>query len=106
MKRTDNRWTIRPTEWQPKDGKQKQGRHRTRQRDEIGSFAGVTWNRQAVDRDKWRWLGEAAAAAAAAADDDDDDDDAADADADDDDDDDDEEEEEEEQDPHHGVQGL
>ena len=27
-------------------------------RDEIGSFAGVTWNRQAADRDEYRRLGE------------------------------------------------
>ena len=28
-------------------------------RDEIGSFVGVTWNRQASDRDEWRRLEEA-----------------------------------------------
>ena len=41
-----------------RDGKRKRyGRERTRWRDEIGSFVGVTWNRQASDRDEWRRLG-------------------------------------------------
>ena len=39
--------------------KRRQGRQRTRWRDVTGSFVGVTWNRQAVDRDEWRRLGEA-----------------------------------------------
>ena len=44
-----NRWLmdIRVTEWQ-KDGKRKQGRQRTKWRDVIGSFAGVT-----LDLDRW-----------------------------------------------------
>ena len=50
MRRTDNRWTIRVTEWQPRDGKRRQGRQRTRWKDEIRSFAGVAWNRRAADR--------------------------------------------------------
>ena len=41
------------------NGKRKQGRQITRWRDEISSFAGVTWNRQASDRVEWRRLGEA-----------------------------------------------
>ena len=32
---------------------------RTKLRDEISSFAGIIWNRQAADRDEWRMLGEA-----------------------------------------------
>ena len=43
--RTDNRGTTRVTEWQPKDGKRRQDRQKTRQRDEIGSFAGLARNR-------------------------------------------------------------
>ena len=57
MRWTDNRRTVTVTEWQPRDGKRRQGRHRTRWRDEIESFVGVTWSRQAADRDEWRRLG-------------------------------------------------
>ena len=57
--RRDNKFTVRVTEWQPKDGKRRQGRQRTRWRDEIGGFAGVTWNRRAADRDESRRLGKA-----------------------------------------------
>ena len=42
---------FKVTEWQPRDGKRKQSRQRTRWWDEIGCFAGVNWNRQAADRD-------------------------------------------------------
>ena len=47
----DNRWTVRVTEWQTRYGKRNQGRQRTRWRDEIGGFAGITWQ---ADRDEWR----------------------------------------------------
>ena len=50
MRRRDNRWTVRVTEWPPRNGKRRQNRQRTRRKDEIESFAGVTWNRQAADR--------------------------------------------------------
>ena len=59
MRQTDNRWTVRVIEWQPKDDKRRQDRQRTRWGDDIKSFDGVTWNRQAADRDEWRRLGEA-----------------------------------------------
>ena len=52
MRRTYNRCTVRVTEQQPKDGTIRQGRQRTRWKDEIGSCVGVTWNRQAADREK------------------------------------------------------
>ena len=55
MRRTDNRWTVRVTECQPRDGKRRQGRQRTRWKDEIENLAVVTWNRQAADRDDWRF---------------------------------------------------
>ena len=58
MHRNDNRWTVRLTEWQPRDGKRRQGRQRTRWRDEIRSFAGVSWNRQVANKEEWRRLGE------------------------------------------------
>ena len=47
MRRTDNRWTMRVTEWQAGDGKRRQGRQRIRWRDEIPSYAGKSWNKQA-----------------------------------------------------------
>ena len=34
------------------------GIQRTRWKDVIGTFAGVTWNKQAADRDEWSRLGE------------------------------------------------
>ncbi len=40
MRRRDNRWTTRVTEWQPKNGRRNQGRQRVRWRDEIRVFAG------------------------------------------------------------------
>ena len=43
-------WTVKVTEWQFRDSKRRQGRQRTMLRDEIESFAEVTWNRQASDR--------------------------------------------------------
>ena len=69
MRRTDNKWITGITECQPRDDKRRQGRQRTRWRDELGSLAGVTWNRRAANTDEWRRLGEAEA------NDDDDDDD-------------------------------
>ena len=51
MRRRNNRWTVKVTEWQPRDGKRKQGRQRTRWKDDIHYFSGVTWNRLAADRD-------------------------------------------------------
>ena len=51
--RRDNRWTVRVTEWKRMYGKRRHGRQRTRWRDEMGSFAGVTWNRQASGINEW-----------------------------------------------------
>ena len=59
MRRRDNRWIVRATEWQPRDGESRQGRQRTRWRDEMESFVEVTSNRQTADRGEWRRLGEA-----------------------------------------------
>ena len=42
---------------QPRDGKKRQRRQKTKWRDEIGGFAGITWNRQAADRDNLRRFG-------------------------------------------------
>lgn len=35
MRRTDNRWTVRATEWLPRDGKRSRGRQRARWSDKI-----------------------------------------------------------------------
>ena len=40
-------------------GSRSEGRHKTRLRDEIVKFAGMTWMRMAQDRSEWYQLGEA-----------------------------------------------
>ncbi len=52
MRRTDNRWTKRVTEWQPRNSKRSQGRQRIRWRDEIVAFAGVRWSSLTSDREE------------------------------------------------------
>ena len=53
MRRTDKiDGLLRVTELQPRDGKRRQGRQKTRWRYEIRSFIRLTWNKQAVDRDE------------------------------------------------------
>ncbi len=59
MRRRDNRWTTRVTEWQPRNGRRNQGRQRVRWRDEIRAFAGPSWGSLTSDREKWRMLGKA-----------------------------------------------
>lgn len=59
MRRIDNRWTTRTTEWVPRDGIRSKGRPKTRWIDEIRKFGGKEWTRAAQDRDGWRSLGEA-----------------------------------------------
>ena len=59
MRRTDNRWTVKVTEWQPRDGKRSKGRPNTRWRDEIRYFAGKNWTNITKDRHLWRTMGEA-----------------------------------------------
>ncbi|GFO33009.1 endonuclease-reverse transcriptase [Plakobranchus ocellatus] len=50
----DNRWTLRVTEWQPRNGKRKRRRQARRWRDDIVKKKGNTWSRDARDRDEWR----------------------------------------------------
>ncbi len=50
MRRRDNRWTTRVTEWQPRNGRRNQGRQRVRWRDEIRAFAGPSYNSLTSDR--------------------------------------------------------
>ncbi len=37
-------WTMRVTEWKPRNGRRNQGKKRVRWRDEIGVFAGPSWS--------------------------------------------------------------
>ncbi len=59
MRRRDNRWTTRVTEWQSRDGRRNQGRQRVRWRDEIRAFAGPSWSSLTPDRERWTMLGKA-----------------------------------------------
>ena len=55
---TDNRWTIRTTEWQPRVGKRSRGRPKKRWRDDITKLVGGTWTRIAKERHTWKDLTE------------------------------------------------
>ncbi len=59
MRRRDNRWTTRVTDWQPRNGRRSQGRQRVRWRDEIRAFAELSWSSLTSDRERWRILGKA-----------------------------------------------
>lgn len=50
----DNRWTKRVTEWQPRTGKRRRGRQKRRWRDDLTTYMGVTWARDAQDRQRWK----------------------------------------------------
>ncbi len=52
-RRKDNRWTKRLLEWQPRTGKRRRGRQKTRWRDDITSYIRTTWARVAEDRKVW-----------------------------------------------------
>ena len=54
----DNRWTVRCTEWQVRNGKRTRGRPRRRWRDDLQQWQGATWSRAAKDRQQWRNLAE------------------------------------------------
>ena len=53
-RRTDNRWTKRCTEWQPRTGKRDRGRPATRWMDDIKKIAGPEWQRKAQNRKEWK----------------------------------------------------
>lgn len=59
MRRTDNRWTTRITEWQPREGRRNRGMQKRRWRDEIRKYAGATWVSITQNREKWKSLSEA-----------------------------------------------
>ena len=50
----DNRWTKRITDWQPRYGNRSRGRQAKRWRDDIVQMKGITWGRDAGQRDDWR----------------------------------------------------
>ena len=50
---TDNRWTIKTTEWTPRNYSRKPGRPKTRWRDDLVNQIGPTWSRLAKDRSLW-----------------------------------------------------
>ncbi|MCL1440826.1 hypothetical protein, partial [Enterobacter hormaechei] len=59
MRRQDNRWSLRVTEWIPREGKRCRGRQKVRWADEIKKFAGINWSQLAQDRGNWRLMREA-----------------------------------------------
>jgi len=50
----DNRWTARISNWTPRTCVRRRGRPSRRWTDELREFAGVTWQRRAQDRLKWK----------------------------------------------------
>ncbi|MEE4247402.1 MAG: reverse transcriptase domain-containing protein [Kangiellaceae bacterium] len=57
LARMDNsRWTVKTTEWTPRNGNRGRGRQKRRWRDEIEEKAGRMWTRAAQDRRAWRQL--------------------------------------------------
>ena len=54
IRQSDNIWSVGVTKWQPKDDRRMLSWHRRRWRDDILSFAVITWNMQATDIDEWK----------------------------------------------------
>lgn len=59
MRMKDNRWTIRLTEWLPRDCRQNRGRPKIRWRVELRKFWGKEWTLHTGNRNSWKSLGEA-----------------------------------------------
>ncbi len=59
VRRTDNRWTKRVIEWQPRNCKRSQGRQKVRWRNEITAFAGAVWSTLTSDRTRCKKFGKA-----------------------------------------------
>ena len=59
IRKVHDPWDKTTTVWLPREGRRNRGRQRTRWREEIVSFTGPTWTRQALDRTRWKELGEA-----------------------------------------------
>lgn len=58
-RKTNNRWEKILLDWTPYDYKRARGRPRRRWIDEIKSYAGIAWQRDARDRIRWERIGEA-----------------------------------------------
>ena len=58
MRRTDDRWTKKVTEWYPRLGTRKRGRPPQRWDQEMVAHCGQRWRRYAADRQRWTKLGE------------------------------------------------
>lgn len=56
---TDERWTVRVTQWRGPRGNRRSGRPLTRWEDEIIRTAGPLWTQVAQDRERWKALEEA-----------------------------------------------
>ena len=50
----DNRWTIRTTEWTPREWRRPRGRPAVRWNDELRRHLGPAWTREAKDRLRWK----------------------------------------------------
>ena len=57
--RGENKWSKKVTECHVFEGSRRRGRPKLRWRDEITRRVGTTWNREALDRNRWRRIGEA-----------------------------------------------
>lgn len=55
---SDNRWTIRLSQWYPRGNTRRRGRPKTRWRDPLSKFHGVNWMAVAGDRKSWKMLRE------------------------------------------------
>ena len=58
-RRNDNRWTSAVLNWIPRDVKRPRRRPMDRWNRDIIKYLGVTWQREAQDRENWKVLGEA-----------------------------------------------
>ena len=58
-RRNDGRWTSAVLNWTPRDVKRPRRRPKDRWNRDIIKYLGVTWQREAQDREKWKMLGEA-----------------------------------------------
>lgn len=58
MRRADNRWIVKVTEWQPRDGRRSQGRTELplEKRDEVGSISEVVWITLTLTKSNWSLL--------------------------------------------------
>ena len=50
----DNRWTLKATNWTPRSYTRGRGRQNRRWTDELRKQAGITWQREAQDRLRWK----------------------------------------------------